>query len=341
MVPAGATRGRGRPEDQPPLLITPGDPAGIGPEVTAGALARSPRANVVVVGDAAALAPWLERAGLRMVGVETMRATGDPTQVAVFDPGAAEEPVEVAAVRRAVMACLANEARAVVTGPIHKEKLAARGFQHAGHTELLGELCAVDRPVMAFVGGRVQVVLVTVHHPLARVASLLTTEGVRHTAQTAHDALVEQLGLASPRLVVCGLNPHAGDGGVLGHEDADVIAPAVTELAAAGIDIVGPVSVETAFAVALRGGADMVVAMYHDQGLGPLKALQAAAEGGSRAVNWTLGLPIVRTSVDHGTASDIAGQGVADPAGMIAAIELGATLSTPADRRPSGYAHRA
>ena len=172
--------------------------------------------------------------------------------------------------------------------------------------------------VMAFVGGQVRVALVTVHLPLREVMAALTTERVVHTVRVAHQALVEQVGLRSPRLLVCGPNPHAGDEGLLGHEDAAVVAPAVAQCQAEGIDAVGPVSAEAAFRACVQGRGDMVVACYHDQGLAPLKALEAAS--GAGAVNWTLGLPIVRTSVDHGTADDIAGQGVADPRSMLAAL---------------------
>lgn len=293
------------------IVVTPGDPRGVGPEVTAKALAEHPSPPAVTVLGDASCADWLARYG---VDVPLVVPTGD-------------EPVEVAAIREAVRRCRAGEARAMVTGPIHKARLAAQGFGFPGHTDFLGALCGVERPVMAFVGGRVRVALVTVHLPLRRVAEALTVEGIVHTVRTAHDALVTQLGLAAPKLLVCGLNPHAGDEGLLGREDLDVVAPAVARCRAEGIDAVGPVSAETAFRSALAGDGDMVVATYHDQGLAPLKALEAMAGTGS--VNWTLGLPIVRTSVDHGTADDIAGKGIADPRSLRAAIDLAATLTAP------------
>lgn len=279
----------------------------------------------MVIGDHEALRPWAERAALRLVAVDRIEAV--PGAVAVLDPGGTAEPVELASLRRAVAACLAGQAAAVVTGPIHKARLARRGFHHPGHTEFLAELCGTTDPVMAFVGGRVRVALVTVHLPLSQVPSVLTPGGVLHTIQAADQALRQQLGLPSPRIVVCGLNPHAGDEGLLGHEDAAVVAPAVAEAVAGGIGAYGPVSVEAAFRAAVLGQADLVVAMYHDQGLAPLKALEWALPDEPRAVNWTLGLPVVRCGVDHGTADDIAGQGIADPGSMRAALALATRLA--------------
>ncbi|HHO49670.1 MAG TPA: hypothetical protein ENK18_02080 [Deltaproteobacteria bacterium] len=229
--------------------------------------------------------------------------------------------------RRAVAACRGGIAAAVVTGPIHKARLAHRGFPHPGHTEFLAELCGVTEPVMAFVGGRIRVALVTVHLPLSQVPAVLTSRQVLHTVRAADRALRGPLNLPEPRIVVCGLNPHAGDEGLLGHEDASVIAPAVAAAIEEGIVASGPVSVEAAFRAMVLGRAELVVAMYHDQGLAPLKALEVALPGSPRAVNWTLGLPIVRCGVDHGTADDIAGEGIADPASMAAALALAARLA--------------
>ena len=174
---------------------------------------------------------------------------------------------------------------------------------------------------MAFVGGSVRVALATVHMPLSAVPGALTVPRLGHTIRQAHLALRQQLGLERCRIAVCGLNPHAGDDGLLGHEDQAVVAPAVQAAIAEGIDAFGPVSAEHAFVAAVRGEVDLVVAMYHDQGLAPLKALDFG-----RSVNWTLGLPIIRTSVDHGTADDIAGTATADAGSMHAAIRLAEQL---------------
>ena len=306
-----------------PLVVTPGDPTGIGPEVVCKALAARPR-SAVLVGDARAVREWADRLGVRMDAIGSWDAHAG--RVSVLEPGPGTEAVEVRSLRVAVAACLAGRARALVTGPIHKARLAREGFRHPGHTEFLAELCGVEAPVMAFVGGRVRVALVTVHVPLRDVSSRLTPARVGHTIRVADQALRERLGLLSPRIGVCGPNPHASDEGLIGDDEARVIAPAIATAVAAGIDARGPLSTETAFRAAVRGEIDLVVAAYHDQGLGPLKALAAASES-DHAVNWTLGLPIVRTSVDHGTAHDIAGRGVADAGSMLAALALAEQLT--------------
>lgn len=297
-----------------PLIVTPGDPAGIGPEVAVKAL-RKLGVDAVLMGDRAAIERWSGP-------LPHVDSIGPRRGLSIFEPARRGEPIEVAAIRAAVTACRTGRGRALVTGPIHKERLAAQGVHHRGHTELLGELCGVDRPVMAFVGGRVRVALVTVHVPLSAVAGQLTRQLVLHTLRTAHAALTRQLHLSEPRILVCGVNPHAGDGGVLGWEEAEVIAPACQDARALGMRVEGPMSAETAWRMGVAGQGELVVAMYHDQGLAPLKVLDFG-----RTVNWTLGLPIVRTSVDHGTADDIAGQGIADSASMEAAIELALQLS--------------
>ena len=295
-----------------PLVVTPGDPVGIGPEVSVRALLET-GVDAVLIGDVDAL----------------RRFAPDLTEVTQLSPGGGlramwptpgPEPVEIRSIRDAVAACLRQQARAMVTGPIHKARLAARGFHHAGHTEFLGELCGVAHPVMAFTGGEFRVVLVTVHLPLRAVPYAVTVEAVTHTVRTAHHALRTDLGIGAPRLLVCGLNPHAGDGGVLGMEEIEVITPALAALRAEGIDARGPVSAETAFSD--PNLSDMIVAMYHDQGLAPLKRGDFG-----RSVNWTLGLPIVRTSVDHGTADALVGTGLARPDSMIAAIRLAERLT--------------
>jgi 4-hydroxythreonine-4-phosphate dehydrogenase len=305
-------------------VITPGDPRGIGPEVTVRALAEreahGDRVDAVVIGDLAALRREADRIGARITEVGGIQRVA--SGIAVFDPGDQPEPVEVASIRAAVQACRSGAARGLVTGPIHKARLAARGFPYAGHTDFLGALCGVERPVMAFVGGRLRVALVTVHLPLRRVADAVTVEGVLHTIRESDRALRDQLGVSVRRIGVCGLNPHAGDDGLLGDEEIRVIGPAVEAARAEGIDAIGPISAETAFRRAADGQLDLVVAMYHDQGLAPLKLVDFG-----QSVNWTLGLPIVRTSVDHGTADDIVGKGIADVRSMHAAIGLAEELT--------------
>ncbi|MCK6520055.1 4-hydroxythreonine-4-phosphate dehydrogenase PdxA [Myxococcota bacterium] len=303
---------------RPPLLITPGDPRGIGAEVAVKA-ARRLDLDAVLIGDL----DELRRVAPRLPVVSALTEGGGGLRA--LDPRESlgdAEPVEIAAIRLAVSACQRGAGRALVTGPIHKARLAARGFHHPGHTTFLGELCGVEEPVMAFVGGALRVSLVTVHLPIRRVAEALTTALVLRTLRVSDAELRARLGLPRPRLLVCGLNPHAGDGGLLGREELDVIAPAIALARAEGLTVEGPVSAEAAFRWMLDGRADMVVAMYHDQGLAPLKLIDFG-----RSVNWTLGLPIVRTSVDHGTADDLYGQDRADPASMEAAIQLALGLT--------------
>ena len=299
------------------LVITPGDPIGIGPEVVAKALREGP-GEVVILGHAEAVERWT--GPLPRVD-RVRRAPG----VRLLDTRNSESPCEVRAIRLATQACLDGRADALVTGPIHKARLHAAGFEYPGHTDFLGHLCGVENPVMGFVGGSLRVCLVTVHLPLSQVAQAITASRVLYTLQVANQSLKESLGIERPRLLVCGLNPHAGDQGLLGREEIEQIQPACVHAQAMGLRVDGPVSAESAFRMMLAGQADMVVAMYHDQGLAPLKLVDFG-----RSVNWTMGLPIVRTSVDHGTADNIAGQGIADPSSMLAAIELARCLSSSA-----------
>ena len=299
------------------LVITPGDPIGIGPEVVAKALRESP-GDVVILGHAEAVERWT--GPLPRVD-RVSRAPG----VRLLDTRNSDSPCEVRAIRLATQACLDGRADALVTGPIHKARLHAAGFEYPGHTDFLGHLCGVENPVMGFVGGSLRVCLVTVHLPLSQVAQAITASRVLYTLQVANQALKDSLGIERPRLLVCGLNPHAGDQGLLGREEIEQIQPACAHAQAMGLRVEGPVSAEAAFRMMLAGQADMVVAMYHDQGLAPLKLVDFG-----RSVNWTMGLPIVRTSVDHGTADNIAGQGIADPSSMLAAIELARCLSSSA-----------
>ncbi|HCH64946.1 MAG TPA: 4-hydroxythreonine-4-phosphate dehydrogenase PdxA, partial [Deltaproteobacteria bacterium] len=191
-----------------------------------------------------------------------------------------------------------------------------------GHTDFLGRVCGVPDPIMAFVGGDLRVALVTHHLPLMAVGHALTEARIVRAVRLAARALQNDLGLAAPRLAVCGLNPHAGEGGFLGSEELETIGPACDRLRAEGLPVAGPVSAETAFLMARRQETDLVVAMYHDQGLAPLKAVDFG-----RSVNWTLGLPMVRTSVDHGTADALVGTGRAEPHSMVAALRLARTIA--------------
>ena len=303
-----------------PLVVTPG--MGVGPEVCLRALRGWQGPPVVLAGRWSAIrAAWTPEDG-HLVRADGLLPPRDA--LAVFDPGDGAGPAELEAVRWGARACLDGRAAALVTGPLHKARLSAAGAPFHGHTGLLAEVCGVPgQEVMAFTGGELRVALVTTHIPLMQVGAALSPARVAHVGRTAAAALRDDLGLPSPRLLICGLNPHAGEDGLLGDEEARLIAPGVRALRAEGVDAVGPVSAETAFLEARAGRADLIVAMYHDQGLAPLKAVDFG-----RSVNWSLGLPIVRTSVDHGTADSLVGTGRADPASMRAALELAAAIAS-------------
>ncbi|HEY6000743.1 MAG TPA: 4-hydroxythreonine-4-phosphate dehydrogenase PdxA, partial [bacterium] len=236
-------------------------------------------------------------------------------------PGAAGGRAALEALSEAICLALDGRVAGIVTAPISKEAIRAAGSPFPGHTELLAAFTGTKRYAMMLVGGPLRVVLATIHEPLARVPALITPRVVRETIALTWEA-VRDLGLRRPRIAVCGLNPHAGEAGLMGREERRIIGPAVRAMAAKGVPVTGPLPADTVFFRAARGEFAAVVAMYHDQGLGPLKTL--AFDTG---VNVTLGLPIVRTSVDHGTAFDIAGKGVASPASLLAAVELAATLA--------------
>lgn len=225
------------------------------------------------------------------------------------------------AILAAVDAARAGEVDAVATAPISKESFARAGLPWPGHTELLAHLCGVSRVAMLFHTDTFCVVLATVHVALRDVPRLLTRERLTDVIQLTRDAMPD-FGRDRPRIACAGLNPHAGEHGLMGEEDDEVIAPVAASMRAAGIDVVGPLPADTVFVRASRGEFDVVVAAYHDQGLIPVKLLSFG-----KAVNVTIGLPIVRTSVDHGTAFDIAGRGVADPSSMITAVRLAARLA--------------
>jgi 4-hydroxythreonine-4-phosphate dehydrogenase len=281
------------------LAVTCGDPAGVGPEIIAAWLAAHPAeaADVAVIGPAAWLGSLATAAEKIAVGLEEFRATpGKPDGEGAL--------VAWAAMERAAAGCRLGEFAGVVTGPVSKKGLAQIGYGWPGQTEFFAARWGGE-PVMAFAGGRLRVVLATWHVPLHQVAALLGPHLLRRTVAAA-DELARTGGVARPRIAVCGLNPHAGEGGLLGYEEKDLLNPALEHLRAEfpGLSLCEPG--DTLFARALRGEFDVVVALYHDQGLAPLKAVDF-----DEAVNITLGLPFVRTSPDHGTAFGIAGRGVA------------------------------
>lgn len=296
------------------LAITCGDPAGVGPEIIAGWLAAHPgeAADVAVIGPARWLGT-LPAAGAKMaVGLEEFAAKpGRPDGEGAL--------VAWAAMERAAAGCKAGEFSGVVTGPVSKAALAAIGYGFPGQTEFFAAKWGGD-PVMAFCGGKLRVVLATWHVPLHEVARLLGPH-LLHRTVAAAATLARAEGIAAPRIGVCGLNPHAGEGGLLGYEERDLLDPALDHLRAEFSGLSSCQPGDTLFARALRGEFDVVVALYHDQGLAPLKAVDF-----DEAVNVTLGLPFVRTSPDHGTAYGIAGQGKASPRSFANAVTVARRL---------------
>jgi 4-hydroxythreonine-4-phosphate dehydrogenase len=285
---------------RPRVAITTGDPAGIGPEIAAKA-AADPRVREVC--DALIYAA--DGAGVVCGGVSA--AAGR----AAYD-----------AIVRAVEDARAGRVDAVATGPVNKLAFARAGLPWKGHTDLLQHLCGVPRVAMMFHAAEFKVVLATVHVPLADVPRLLTRELVADILELTVEWFSRR-GIEQPRIAVAGLNPHAGEGGVLGSEDAAVLAPVIAAFRDHGVNVSGPWPADTVFVRAARGAYDVVIACYHDQGLIPVKLVAFG-----RAVNVTLGLPIVRTSVDHGTAFDIAGKGVADHSSLVEAVVLAAQLAS-------------
>jgi 4-hydroxythreonine-4-phosphate dehydrogenase len=305
---------------RPRLALTLGDPAGIGPEIVLKALASSecPDAEWVVYGPRASLHDRVARFGLPAFAGAIVEVGGGPFDLGRVSAGAGQ--AAAAAVLAAAKDALARRVDGVVTAPLHKEALRAAGHPWPGHTEMLAEAAGASDVAMMFVGGGLRVALLTIHRSLRSVPDAITEAEVTRVVRLVHREL-PRFGAARRRIAVCGINPHAGEGGLFGREDQDVVRPAVARLAGEGLDVVGPLPADTLFVRAARGEFDAVVAAYHDQGLVPVKLLAFG-----HAVNVTLGLPFARTSVDHGTAFDIAGSGTADPGSLIEAMKLAATL---------------
>ena len=308
----------------PRLIISAGDPAGVGPEVTLKALAQpEPHelAEITVAGDPADLHRTAKVLGLPLP--PSIEPAGNAAGVRPGQLSAHGGAAAVAAVRRAVERIQAGAYDALVTAPINKEALKLAGFSWPGHTEMLADLTRTPEVRMLLVTDRLKVVHVTTHRSLRSAIEAATRGRIVRTIELAHEG-ARQLGFERPRIAVAGLNPHAGEGGLFGDEEAREIAPAIAEALAAGIDASGPWPSDTLFWRASQGEFDLVVAMYHDQGHIPVKL-----GGFDEGVNVTLGLPFPRASVDHGTAFDIAGKGVARSASMAAAIRVAAQLATP------------
>ena len=323
-----------------PIVLTIGEPAGIGGEITLKAWAARAKVGLqafFVLDDPERLTRLARTLGLSV----PIRTVASPEEaVATFPQALPVLPIElprpvvagkpdignaqavIGAIATAVDLVKQGRAAAIVTNPIQKETLYAAGFSHPGHTEYLAELAGGVTPVMMLLCPGLRVVPVIVHHPLAESIALLRTATIVTAGRITADALKRDFGIPRPRLAVAGLNPHAGENGTLGREEIEIIAPAAAALRALGIEASDPAPADTLFHAAARARYDAVLCMYHDQALIPLKTIDF-----DRGVNVTLGLPFIRTSPDHGTACDIAGKGLANPASLIAAIELAGELA--------------
>ena len=325
--------------------IALGDVTGIGPEVTLKALAacaEDSAARYLIIGDARRVIALNDALGLKLP--LEMASPDSASRFQIHDPLGEPLPAELPAgspiaaraaltfLREGAQRCLEGELGGMVTAPVNKEAIIRSGESgFIGQTEFLSELAGADRTAMMLLGeddrGRwLRVALVTTHLPIRSVADAISQQKVELAIELAAQAC-RDLGLSRARVGVCGLNPHAGEGGKIGTEEIMSIAPAVVATRERGLDVAGPIAADTLFYYAYRGDYDAVVAMYHDQGLAPLKMI-----GFERGVNWTLGLPFIRTSPDHGTAYDIAGRGQADPTSMLSAIQLAKQLA--AGNRP-------
>lgn len=337
----------------PVIAVTSGEPAGIGPDICLTLAARRFAARIVVLADRNLLVDRARQLGLNLVFSDYQcEAPADPgvlevlhvplaapAQAGHLDPANAR--YVLALIDRALAGCLTGEFAALVTAPVHKGIVNDAGIPFTGHTEYLAEHTGTERVVMMLAGAGLRVALATTHLALKDVPAAITRGDLETTIRILHKDLVAKFGIAKPRILVAGLNPHAGEGGHMGREEIEVIAPVIDKLRSEGMDLVGPLPADTLFTRRVLEGSDAQLAMYHDQGLTVLKF--AAFEEG---VNITLGLPIVRTSVDHGTALDLAGSGRADPHSLFAAIDTAITMARPlrdcraaAIARPGGPRH--
>ena len=318
-----------------PILLTAGEPAGIGPELCVQIAAESLPIDFIVVGDPDLIQQRADALGasvaINVVSADDAGSHRDgelrvipfrfPATSVCGEPNSENASTLLAGLRFAAEACQRGQFRALVTAPLQKSIINDSGIPFSGHTEFLAEVTGADAPVMLLVADRLRVALATTHLPLRDVADAITAPRLRSVLSVLHADLKRRFEIDDPVIAVCGLNPHAGESGHLGREELEVIAPLLDELREGGMDLRGPLPADTLFTPA-GGHYDAALAMYHDQGLPVLKFA-----GFGNAVNVTLGLPIIRTSVDHGTALDIAGQGQADAGSLKAALELAATLS--------------
>jgi len=330
---------------KPPIAVTMGDPAGIGPEIVAKLWAEGGLPPALVVGDEAIMrrAVGIVGASLQVRGIDRpeearfgsgtidiLRSGALPAGIAFGRVDARAGAAAYAYVERAIREALAGKIAAIVTAPLNKEAMKAAGIDYPGHTEILAAHSGTENVAMMLANEELRVVLVTIHVALADVSRLITLESELRVIRLAHDACL-RFGIERPRVAVAGLNPHAGENGLFGREDMEAILPAVEMARAEGIDASGPWAGDTVFMRARRGEFDVVVAQYHDQGLIPVKYL-----GVEEGVNITIGLPFIRTSVDHGTAFDIAGTGKADHASLRSALRMAVAMQASRPRSAIG-----
>ncbi|HTY98547.1 MAG TPA: 4-hydroxythreonine-4-phosphate dehydrogenase PdxA [Rhodocyclaceae bacterium] len=305
----------------PVLAVTSGEPAGIGPDICLSLAGGELPARLVVFGDRDLLAERARLLGKSVHGLDVrhvpLRSPAPPGRL-----DAANSAYVLDMLDQALAGCLAGEFAGMVTAPVHKGVINDAGIPFTGHTEYLAEKTGTPRVVMMLAGGGLHVALATTHLPLKDVPAAITAPDLTTTLRILHGDLVRKFGIAKPRILVAGLNPHAGEGGHLGREEIEVIAPVLERLRGEGMDLVGPLPADTLFTRHVLAGSHAQLAMYHDQGLAVLK--YAAFEEG---INITLGLPILRTSVDHGTALDLAGTGKADPSSLFAAVRIAAEIA--------------
>lgn len=312
------------------ILVTPGEPAGIGPEIVLHLSQKSFSAIPVIVADPKLLQQRIDHVGMRL----TLEVLDDlssihyrnntlycypvplsvENKIGVLNKQNAEYVLQCLEV--ATTFCLQNKAQAIVTGPVHKGIIRQTGIDFTGHTEYLAKICNTTQPVMMLSNGKLNVALVTTHIPLSKVSQSITQEKITHVATVLNNAFITYFG-HKPRISVCGLNPHAGEDGQLGWEDKEIITPSIKQLKQAGVHIAGPYAADTVFVPHHLQETDVILTMYHDQGLPVLKS-----QSFGNAINITLGLPIIRCSVDHGTALDIATRGVANPSSLFLAMEM-------------------
>lgn len=316
-------------QEPAPIAVTSGEPAGIGPDICLSLVNRDFSRRLVVLADRNLLADRATELGMAL-SIRDYRP-GEAAQAGMLEvlhvpllapctagtlaPGNAR--YVLALIDRAMAGCRSGEFAAMVTAPVHKGVINDAGVAFTGHTEYLDEKSGANGVVMMLAGGGLRVALATTHVPLSEVSRALTREGLEKTLRIVFASLQQRFGIAAPRVLVAGLNPHSGEGGHLGREEIEVIEPVMARLRGEGLNLEGPIPADTLFVPARLEGADCVLAMYHDQGLPVLKY---ASFGGG--VNITLGLPFVRTSVDHGTALDLAGMGGADPGSLFAAVDM-------------------